>query len=92
MINLRSMPILDMGRVEKLYLPSFSLRRHSREAGIQFLVRAKRQCSMLRIPHGSGFPLRENDAIGGNGHLTNHANCFKNRRSPSKNKRKSPMP
>ena len=86
------MPILNKRCGEKLYLPSLSIRRHSREAGIQFVVHAKRKYLMLRRVHASGFPLRENDAIGGNGDLTNHANCFKNRKSPSKNRRKSPMP
>ena len=86
------MPRWDKGCGEKLYLPTFSFRRHSREAGIQLVIRAKRKYLTLRIRHASGFPLRENDAIGDNGDLTNQANCFKNRKSPSKNKRKSPMP
>ena len=86
------MPRCDTGCGEKLYLQSRSLRRHSREVGIQFVVHAKRTYMTLRIRHASGFPLRENDAIGGISDLTNQANCFKNRKSPSKNKRKSPMP
>lgn len=86
------MPKCNKGCDEKLYLSSLSFRRHFREAGIQCVVRAKRKYLMLRIRHVSGFPLRENDAIGGNGYMTNQANCFKNRKSPSKNKRKSPMP
>ena len=92
MVDLVAMPILDMGCIEKLYLPSFSFCRHSREAGIQLVVHAKRQYLMLSMVQVSGFPLRENDAIGGNGDPTNQANCFRNRKSPSKNKRKSPMP
>ncbi len=61
------MPKCNKGRDEKLYLSSLSFHHHSREAGIQCVVRAKRKYLMLRIRQVSGFPLRESDAKGGNG-------------------------